>query len=96
MKKDDMMNDYYKNHEVYLRKMKPIWEREGLELRQKRELLHVSQKELGLQIGVSPSLISRLELGRSVSRRTLLKKAYLTAIELFLRKQQEHLTKINL
>lgn len=91
-----MKNYSYKNTEAYLKKMKPVWERSGLEFRQKREHLGLSQKDIAHQIGTSPSLISRFELGYSISRRKLVENAYMTAIELFLRKQQEHLAKINL
>lgn len=91
-----MKNYTYKNTESYFRKMKPIWERTGLEFRQKRELLGLSQKDIACQIGTSPSLISRFELGSYISRRSLVENSYLTAIELFLRKQQEHFAKINL
>lgn len=96
MKRKNNLDEYYKKHEAYIKKMKPQWEHEGLDLRYKREMIGISQRKIGYQIGASPSLISRFELGRPVSRRKLLKRAYQTAIELFVIKQQEYLLRINL
>ncbi len=96
MRKQANVNEYYRKKENPVRRMTPIWKREGQELRRKRELLELSQTTIGTQIGASASLISKLELGHGVQRRELLTKAYQTALELFLRKKQEHLLMMNM
>lgn len=94
MTNEDNRKGYY-NYSEYVKRMKSTWIRQGQDLRNKRELLGISQQEVGNRIGASPSLISKLELGNSVSRRELLIKSYQTALELILKKQQENILLIN-
>lgn len=69
------------NKEDYILANQAQWERNGHILRELRLALDVSQKELSNKIGVSASVIGRLERGDVIQRRKLVETSYRTALE---------------
>lgn len=63
-------------YEAYARMMAPSWKEEGKKLRAKRKELKISRKTLGELIDTSQQVIKKLEDGKSISRRKILKKAH--------------------
>ena len=59
----------------------PQWERTGRILQEMRLALEISQKEIANRIGVSASVIGRLERGDAIQRRKLVETSYRTALE---------------
>lgn len=59
----------------------PQWERTGRILQEMRLALEISQKEIANRIGVSASVIGRLERGEPIQRRKLVETSYRTALE---------------
>ena len=72
------------NHQKHLERiaeMTPVWEKEGLELRERRTRLNISQKQIGQSIGVNTRVISKLENGKYIDRRKLVITSYCTSIK---------------
>lgn len=69
------------NKEEFILANQPQWERTGHILQEMRLALEISQKEIANRIGVSTSVISRLERGEPIQRRKLVETSYRTALE---------------
>lgn len=69
------------NKEEFILANQPQWERTGRILQELRLALEVSQKVIANKIGVSVSVIGRLERGEPIQRRKLLETSYRTALE---------------
>lgn len=72
------------NHEKYLERVAlqtPQWIHEGLKLKEIRERLNITQKEISENVGVSSQVVAKLEKGKPVRSRKMLKQSYQTALK---------------
>lgn len=67
--------------ELFVLENQGKWELVGELFRQIRGQLNLSQRAISAMIGVSTSVISRFEKGKTIFRRRMVEKSYLTAIE---------------
>lgn len=72
------------------------WKQSGEILRQLRWTLEVSQAAVARKIGVSASLISRLENGKPIKRRRMVETSYRTALEVIKLVKQMRLRDLDL
>lgn len=83
------------NKEEFILANQAQWERNGRILQEMRLALEVSQKEISNRIGVSASVISRLERGDTIQRRRLVETSYRTALEAIQLAKQKILDKLD-
>lgn len=72
-------------HEKYLARVElltPQWVREGQELKELREQLNITQKQISENVGISPQVVGKLEKGKPVRSRKMLKQSYQTSLKL--------------
>lgn len=72
------------NHEKYLERvalLTPQWIHEGLKLKKIRKHLNITQKEISENVGVSSQVVAKLEKGKPVRSRKMLKQSYQTALK---------------
>jgi len=76
----EISNDYlaekvresYNRYKLHVEENTPRWQEEGLEMKNMREKLGLSQKHLGEFVGVSPQTIAKMEKGKPVRSRKML------------------------
>lgn len=66
--------------EEYATKMRPVWRKVGAELRKIREGLKIARNEIANRIGVSESVLARLEAGEAIKRRRMVETSYRTML----------------
>lgn len=80
-------------HRVYVAQNTPIWTKEGAQMRARRESQKISQAEISELVGVCTQTLGRLECGKPVKRRNMMKKSYETAINFILLRREMDLKK---
>lgn len=83
------------NHEVHLARiaeLTPKWIDEGKQFRALREDMKISRIELSQEIAVSDQVIKKLEDGKSVRSRKMLKKSFENGCALIQHKRNSALT----
>ena len=73
-----------RSHQKHLEKVQAnsaVWEKEGQEYRNVREILKISQKEISENIGACVAVISHFEHGKYVRSRNMLTHAYELAVK---------------
>ncbi len=80
-------------HRLYVAENTPIWINEGAQMRARRESQKISQAEISELVGVCTQTLRRLEEGKSVKRRDMMKKSYETAINFILLRREMDLRK---
>ena len=80
-------------HRMYVAENTPLWIKEGVQMRARRESQKISQAELSELVGVCTQTLGRLEGGKPVKRRNMMKKSYDTAINFILLRRELELKK---
>lgn len=80
-------------HRIYVAENTPIWINEGAQMRARRESQKISQAEISELVGVCTQTLGRLEWGKPVKRRNMMKKSYETAINFILLRREIDLRK---
>ena len=78
---------------MYVAENTPLWIKEGAQMRARRESQKISQAELSELVGVCTQTLGRLEGGKPVKRRNMMKKSYDTAINFILLRRELELKK---
>ena len=84
------------SHLKYLQRVEentPLWQQEGAQMRARRESQKISQAELSELVGVCTQTLGRLECGKPVKRRNMMKKSYDTAMNFILLQRKLELKK---
>lgn len=85
----------FKSKQAFIAANQPQWKQTGLILKAMRFALEVSQKTIGDKIGVSVSVIAKLERGKPIKRRRLVETSYRTALEAIKLEKQKSLDNLN-
>lgn len=80
-------------HRIYVAENTPLWIKEGAQMRARRESQKISQAEVSELVGVCTQTLGRLEGGKPVKRRDMMKKSYETAINFILLRREMDLKK---
>ena len=80
-------------HRLYVAENTPLWRQEGAQMRARRESQKISQAELSELVGVCTQTLGRLEGGKPVKRRNMMKKSYDTAMNFILLQRKLELKK---
>ena len=80
-------------HRIYVAENTPLWINEGAQMRARRESQKISQAEVSELVGVCTQTLGRLEGGKPVKRRDMMKKSYETAINFILLRREMDLKK---
>ena len=84
------------SHLKYLQRVEentPLWIKEGAQMRARRESQKISQAEVSELVGVCTQTLVRLECGKPVKRRDMMKKSYETAMNFILLRRKMDLKK---
>lgn len=87
------VRDAQDRHRLYVAQNTPIWIKEGAQMRARRESQKISQAELSELVGVCTQTLGRLEGGKPVKRRDMMKKSYETAMNFILLQRKMNLKK---
>ena len=87
------VRDAQDRHRMYVAQNTPLWIKEGTQMRARRESQKISQAELSELVGVCTQTLRRLEEGKSVKRRNMMKKSYDTAMNFILLQRKMDLRK---
>lgn len=80
-------------HRIYVVENTPLWIKEGAQMRARRESQKISQAEVSELVGVCTQTLGRLEGGKPVKRRDMMKKSYETAMNFILLRREMDLKK---
>ena len=81
-------------YQEYVEENTPLWQLEGIRLREKRKARKISQKELSQYIGICTQTLAKLEKGEPVRSRKMMKQSYETSCELITLKREQGLNSI--
>lgn len=84
----EKLRESYNRYKEYVEENTPLWRKEGVEMRNKREEQGISQRYLGELVGVSSQTIARMEQGKPVRSRKLLVTACRTIMDYIYSNQQ--------